>query len=91
MAVSPQNVKIAPVCYRLGMTANSHNQETFTASRRYGSESEVEAIYGISRRTLQKNRLLKKPPNAYKFGRRVLYDLAEVEAFIRASGSKVVA
>ena len=54
--------------------------------RRYVSEADVEALTGISRRTLQKDRLLNRRRFPwYKSGRRVLYDLAEVEATIRAS------
>ena len=54
--------------------------------RRYGSEAEVEVLTGISRRTLQKDRLFnfRRFP-WYKSGRRVLYDLDEVEAILKAS------
>ena len=52
----------------------------------FGSEADVEAITGISRRTLQKDRLLgRKRFPWYKSGRRVLYDLNEVEAIIRGT------
>ena len=53
--------------------------------RRFGSETDVETITGISRRTLQKDRLLgaDKFP-FYRVGRRIFYDLDEVEAVIRA-------
>jgi hypothetical protein len=44
-------------------------------------------MIGVSPRTLQKNRLLGKQPTFYKFGRRVLYDLAEVEQLIRSGAS----
>lgn len=67
------------------MSVSHHTDNTFTATRRYASEREVESITGLSRRTLQKNRLLGKPPRFYKFGSRVLYDLAEVESLIRAN------
>ena len=53
--------------------------------RRYASEVEVETITGLSRRTLQKHRLLGKGFPYYRFGRRILYDLAEVEQCIRQS------
>jgi len=68
------------------MVAN-RNSRTLTAARRYGSELEVSAITGLSPRTLQQRRLLGKPPIFYKFGRRVLYDLAEVEQLIRSGAS----
>lgn len=54
--------------------------------RRFGSEADIEALTGISRRTLQSDRLsgnAKFP--AYKVGGKVLYDLDEVEAIIRRS------
>ena len=67
-------------------SARNRRFENVVARRRFGSEIEVEVITGISRRTLQKDRLLgnKRFP-WYKSGRRVLYDLDEVEAIIRNS------
>lgn len=54
--------------------------------RRYGTEADVETITGISRRTLQKDRLLnRKRFPWYKSGRRVLYDLDEIDRVIKAS------
>lgn len=54
--------------------------------RRYGSEVVVEQITGFSRKTLQRDRLLGRDRFPwYKVGGKVLYDLAEVEATIRAS------
>lgn len=55
--------------------------------RRFGSEGDVEAITGVSRRTLQKNRLLGRGLRFYRFGRRVLYDLDELDQFIRNTAS----
>jgi hypothetical protein len=55
--------------------------------QRFGSEVDVETIYGISRRTLQKHRLLGQGPRFYRFGRKVLYDLGEVEQHIRDHAS----
>ncbi len=55
--------------------------------KRYGSEQDVERIYGINRRSLQKRRLLGKWPRYYRFGRKILYDLDEIESAIRASAS----
>jgi hypothetical protein len=60
--------------------------------RRYGTEADVETITGISRRTLQKDRLLgRKRFPWYRSGRRVLYDLDEVESVIKASAGGVTA
>lgn len=54
---------------------------------RFGSELDVERLTGFSRRTLQKDRLLGKSRFPwYKCGGKVLYDLDEVEAVIRAAG-----
>lgn len=51
--------------------------------RRFGSERDVQAITGISPRTLQKDRLSGKNrfPH-YKVGGLVLYDIPEVEEII---------
>jgi predicted DNA-binding transcriptional regulator AlpA len=63
------------------------NQEHQSIRRRFVSDLEVEAITGISRRTLQKDRLLDRDRFPwYKVGRKVLYDLDEVEAIIRRAG-----
>lgn len=63
------------------------NQAIPSVRQRFGGEIEVEALTGISRRTLQKDRLLnRKRFPWYKVGRKVLYDLDEVEAIIRNSG-----
>ncbi len=56
--------------------------------KRFGTETDVETIYGISRRTLQKHRVLRKGLTFYRYGRKILYDLAEVERQIRAHASK---
>ena len=52
--------------------------------RRYGSERDVFALTGIPPRTLQKHRLFGKGFPWYRVGGRVMYDLEEVEACIRA-------
>lgn len=68
------------------------NQSEPVARRRFGTESDVEAMTGISKRTLQKDRLLgRKRFPWYKSGRKVLYDLDQVEAVIRASVRGVAA
>ena len=54
------------------------------ARRRFGSERDVFALTGIPPRTLQKHRLFGKGFAFYRLGGRVLYDLDEVEATIRA-------
>jgi hypothetical protein len=62
----------------------NRNQGISSVRRRFGDEIDVEALTGISRRTLQKDRLLNRRRFPwYKVGRKVLYDLGEVEAIIR--------
>jgi hypothetical protein len=66
--------------------ASNRNQEPTAVKRRFGSEAEVETLTGISRRTLQKDRLVGNDRFPfYRSGGRILYDLEEVEAAIRAS------
>jgi hypothetical protein len=64
--------------------ARNRNQPIHGVRRRFGGEIEVQALTGISRRTLQKDRLLNRHRFPwYKVGGKVLYDLDEVEAIIR--------
>jgi hypothetical protein len=52
--------------------------------KRFGSEADVEQITGYSRRTLQADRRFNRAKFPwYKVGRKVLYDLDEIEAIIR--------
>jgi hypothetical protein len=55
--------------------------------RRYASELEIAAIYGVSVRTLRKWRLFGRGPVFYKLGRCVRYDVAEVDRYVRSTGS----
>lgn len=58
----------------------------------FGSEIDVELLTGLSRKTLQADRLLgRRRFPFYRCGRRVLYDLTEVEAIIRASADGAAA
>ena len=75
MSVSQRKIGQPPVRALAGAVA---------AGRRFGSEVDVETITGISRRTLQKHRLLGRGFKFYRFGTRVLYDLDEVDQRIRA-------
>ena len=64
----------------------NENVAQSASQRRFGSEKDVERISGFSQRTLQKDRLLGRMRFPwYKVGGKVLYDLDEVEAIIRAS------
>jgi len=62
----------------------SVKQENISTNRKFGSESDVAALTGIAKRTLQKDRLFGKGFPFYRHGRRILYDLSEVESMIRA-------
>jgi hypothetical protein len=74
------------------MASNRKNQPTESVQRRFGSEQDVAVLTGISRRTLQADRLFRRNRYPwYKSGRRVLYDLDEVVAKIRASANGVIA
>ena len=64
------------------------NQAPSKVQRRYGSDVDVEALSGISRKTLRKDRFLGRQRFPwYRVGRRVLYDLSEVDQIIRAGRS----
>ncbi len=66
--------------------ASNRNQESAAVKRRFGSEADVATLTGLSRRTLQKDRLLGNDRFPfYRSGGRILYDLDEVEAAIRSS------
>ena len=52
--------------------------------RTHGSEKDLEARYGIPRKTSQKWRWSKEGPPYRKVGTRVLYKFAEVEAWLDA-------
>ena len=67
------------------MYMESKSKLITTVRRRYGTEADVEILTGRPRRTLQKHRLLGIGLPFYRLGRRVLYDLDEVEQIIRAS------
>jgi len=67
--------------------ANITNSAAITLpQRRFVSEAVVERIYGFSRRTLQKDRALKRNRFPwYKVLGKILYDLDEVEAIVRST------
>jgi hypothetical protein len=64
-------------------------QETQSANREFGNERDVEHISGRKRATLQKDRITGRGFPFYRVGRRVVYDLAEVRAIIRAGRVEV--
>jgi hypothetical protein len=56
---------------------------SFDLQRRFVSEIELETITGISRRTWQKHRLLKRGPNYYKIHGCIRYEVEEVVEWIQ--------
>jgi len=65
-----------------------HGKNSIT--KRYGSEADVEALTGFSRKTLQKDRVLRRRRFPfYKVGGKVLYDLGEIESIIKASRTDI--
>jgi hypothetical protein len=70
-----------------GRTQRANQSAVDLAKRRFGSERDVEGIFGIPRRTLQKHRFLMKGLPFYRYCGKILYDLDQVEAIIRNSTS----
>ena len=60
-------------------------QKAQKPKRRFGSETDVEAVTGIKKRTLQKHRLFGRGFPFYRASGRILYDLDEIDAIIRSS------
>jgi hypothetical protein len=68
--------------------AHSHSgAAAIVQRRRYASDIEIAAIYGVQVRTLRKWRLFGRGPRWYKVGRSVRYDIDEVEQYVRATAS----
>jgi hypothetical protein len=57
-------------------------QVTTDLVKRFVSDVEIEATFGINRRTLQNWRVLGRGPAYRKFGSAVRYDLPDIEAWI---------
>jgi hypothetical protein len=60
----------------------SERQTTIPTPKRFISDVEVEALYGLRRKTLQNWRLLGRGPVYRKFGKGVRYDVAALEEWI---------
>jgi hypothetical protein len=66
--------------------ASNRKHESGPVRRRFGSDQDVALLTGLSRRTLQQDRLRGTDRFPfYRSGGRILYDLEEVEAAIRAN------
>jgi hypothetical protein len=73
-------------------SVTNRNTANSVPRRRFGSEREVSELTGFSVRTLQKDRLFgRKRFPWYKCGGKILYDLDEIEATVRASRSGAAA
>jgi len=59
------------------------NQVNPTVPKRFFSDVELEASFGIPRKTLQNWRILGRGPIYRKFGNSVRYDIADVETWIQ--------
>jgi hypothetical protein len=75
-----------------GEMAHTSTNSVPGINRRFASQREVEQFTGISVRTLQSDRqralrdgLGRERFPSYRVGRRILYDLAEIEQIIRRS------
>jgi hypothetical protein len=60
----------------------SERRSTYFPPKRYLSDVEVEALYGIRRKTLQNWRILGRGPAYKKFGAACRYEVAALEAWI---------
>jgi predicted DNA-binding transcriptional regulator AlpA len=68
------------------LSGNRHTPDR-TIPKRFGSEAEIEQLYGIPRATLQRWRFFGKGPKWVKFGRSVRYAFADFDAWIAAQPS----
>jgi len=59
-------------------------QLTTTPAKRFLSDVEIEASFGIPRKTLQNWRLLGRGPIYRKFGNSVRYDVADLETWVQS-------
>jgi hypothetical protein len=69
-------------------TTTPHGEQTRplpSYKKRYLNDREVEAIYGVSRRQLQRMRLLDQGPQFRRFGYKVvMYEVAALERWIES-------
>jgi predicted DNA-binding transcriptional regulator AlpA len=67
--------------------AKNRNDAKKTIERRFISESELEILTGVSKRTWQKHRLFGHGPRFYRLCGAVRYDLAEVLEWIEGNAA----
>ena len=59
------------------------NRSVHSGKKRAGTPRQIEALYGIPKGSLANLRYFKKGPRFFKLGRRVVYFLDDVEAWLR--------
>jgi hypothetical protein len=83
---SPLHRKAGPAAHAMRPAARAceaQNPQTSPAPR-YLTNSEAAAFLRLSPRTLEKQRVIGGGPRFHKFGRRVMYALADLEAWASA-------
>ncbi len=83
---SPLHRKAGPTAHAMRPAARAceaQNPQTSPAPR-YLTNSEAAAFLRLSPRTLEKQRVIGGGPRFHKFGRRVMYALADLEAWTSA-------
>ncbi|WP_343577813.1 helix-turn-helix domain-containing protein [Pseudomonas sp.] len=80
---SPLHRKAGPKAHAMRPTASAGDPQAPQASPapRYLTNSEAAAFLRLSPRTLEKQRVIGGGPRFHKFGRRVMYALADLEAW----------
>lgn len=80
---SPLYRKAGPTAHAMNPAARDSAAQTPPASPapRYLTNSEAAAFLRLSPRTLEKQRVIGGGPRFHKFGRRVMYALADLEAW----------
>lgn len=80
---SPSHRKAGPTAHAMKPTAEADQAQTPQPSQHpnYLTNSEAAAFLRLSPRTLEKHRVIGGGPRFHKFGRRVMYSLADLEAW----------
>lgn len=80
---SPLHRKAGPTAHAMKPTAGADQAQTPQSSQHpnYLTNSEAAAFLRLSPRTLEKHRVIGGGPRFHKFGRRVMYALADLETW----------
>ncbi len=83
---SPLHRKAGPAAHAMSPAAHDSAADTRQAcpAPRYLTNGEAAAFLRLSPRTLEKQRVIGGGPRFHKFGRRVMYALADLEAWASA-------